>query len=181
MLANKFLDDATFTNKTWSEVSGMKVHDLNIMEAEFLEALEYNLHIGEHEYSTWKHLLEECRDRTHMSYYDSPQQQQRLVLMTLKTLGLYDNDHKKLEQQFCDWDARYQHYNIPKMDHQSAYLLPPPVGYYVYVNEYPSCTNLSQSSWDPLAYSLASCQDISLQHYQFNSRSFPWSNSTTWT
>jgi hypothetical protein len=125
--------------------------------------------------------LEECRDRTHMSYYDSPQQQQRLVLMTLKTLGLYDNDHKKLEQQFCDWDARYQHYNIPKMDHQSAYLLPPPVGYYVYVNEYPSCTNLSQSSWDPLAYSLASCQDISLQHYQFNSRSFPWSNSTTWT
>ncbi|CEG69023.1 hypothetical protein RMATCC62417_05173 [Rhizopus microsporus] len=57
MLANKYLDDNTFTNKTWSEVSGMKVIDLNIMELEFLDVLQFKLSIKKEEYERWRMAL----------------------------------------------------------------------------------------------------------------------------
>ncbi|KAF1798512.1 cyclin-domain-containing protein, partial [Mucor lusitanicus] len=57
MLANKFLDDNTFTNKTWSEVSGMKVIDLNIMELEFLDVLRFKLSVQKEEYERWRTAL----------------------------------------------------------------------------------------------------------------------------
>ncbi|KAI8970321.1 cyclin-domain-containing protein [Mycotypha africana] len=94
MLANKFLDDNTFTNKTWSDVSGMKVHDLNVMEAEFLEALDFNLFVRDYDYRIWKHLLEECRHRAQLYQYyqqhSSSQRQQQLILDILQILGLMD-------------------------------------------------------------------------------------------
>ncbi|CAO3684353.1 unnamed protein product [Rhizopus stolonifer] len=61
MLANKFLDDNTFTNKTWSEVSGMKVTDLNIMELEFLDVLHFRLHVKKEEYERWRTALYDFR------------------------------------------------------------------------------------------------------------------------
>ncbi|KAI6137202.1 hypothetical protein F5141DRAFT_1193542 [Pisolithus sp. B1] len=36
MMANKFLDDNTYTNKTWSEVSGIDLSEIHKMEREFL-------------------------------------------------------------------------------------------------------------------------------------------------
>ncbi|CEG75740.1 hypothetical protein RMATCC62417_10733 [Rhizopus microsporus] len=57
MLANKYLDDNTFTNKTWSEVSGMKVTDLNIMELEFLDVLQFRLSVKKEEYERWRMAL----------------------------------------------------------------------------------------------------------------------------
>jgi hypothetical protein len=157
----------------------MKVHDLNIMESEFLEALDYNLFVREHEYGIWKQLLQECRDRaTQMSYYTvdfNPQQRQQLILLTLQTLGLYQGSEKTVQPQ------HYQHF-LPTSNTPSSQLpfnMQPPVGYNSnsnnyynnnssYYNNNIACgtadypiTNLSQSSWDPLAYSLNRCQDYS--------------------
>ncbi|KAE9967552.1 hypothetical protein BLS_002810 [Venturia inaequalis] len=42
MLGNKFLDDNTYTNKTWAEVSGISVKEVRIMEVEFLS----NMRLG---------------------------------------------------------------------------------------------------------------------------------------
>ncbi|GAN11836.1 hypothetical protein MAM1_1073d11447 [Mucor ambiguus] len=53
VLANKYLDDNTFTNKTWSEVSSIPVNELNIMEMEFLSALNYNIHIPQKQFFAW--------------------------------------------------------------------------------------------------------------------------------
>ncbi|CAO3636149.1 unnamed protein product [Cunninghamella blakesleeana] len=53
VLANKYLDDNTFTNKTWSEVSNIPVLELNIMEMEFLSALQYNIHIPYDQFFKW--------------------------------------------------------------------------------------------------------------------------------
>ncbi|KAI8640998.1 cyclin-domain-containing protein [Parasitella parasitica] len=53
VLANKFLDDNTFTNKTWSEVSSIPINELNIMEMEFLSALDYNIHIPDTQFFAW--------------------------------------------------------------------------------------------------------------------------------
>ncbi|OJD39827.1 cyclin-like protein [Diplodia corticola] len=44
MLGSKFLDDNTFINRSWSEVSGIPVTELNQLERDWLVALGYNLH-----------------------------------------------------------------------------------------------------------------------------------------
>ncbi|KAI9300229.1 hypothetical protein BJ944DRAFT_188548 [Cunninghamella echinulata] len=92
MLANKFLDDNTFTNKTWSEVSGMKVQDLNIMESEFLEALEYTLFVREDDYKKWKSILDYCRGKMATPCWSHVHQRQNFIISTLQCLGLHDSN-----------------------------------------------------------------------------------------
>nr|CAG8441899.1 1693_t:CDS:2 [Entrophospora candida] len=53
MLANKFLDDNTYTNKTWSEVTRIPVAEINTMEIEFLSALQYKLFVSIDHYNDW--------------------------------------------------------------------------------------------------------------------------------
>lgn len=45
LLGSKFLDDNTFQNRSWSEVSGIAVAELNALEKEWLQAIEWNLHV----------------------------------------------------------------------------------------------------------------------------------------
>ncbi|KAJ5097274.1 hypothetical protein N7456_007995 [Penicillium angulare] len=53
MLGNKFLDDNTYTNKTWAEVSGIAVQEIHVMEVEFLSNIRYDLFASETEWSRW--------------------------------------------------------------------------------------------------------------------------------
>ncbi|KAF2102702.1 hypothetical protein NA57DRAFT_33245 [Rhizodiscina lignyota] len=53
MLGNKFLDDNTYTNKTWAEVSGISVQEVHIMEVEFLSNMRYSLFTSEAEWMDW--------------------------------------------------------------------------------------------------------------------------------
>ncbi|CAI7623712.1 unnamed protein product [Penicillium bialowiezense] len=57
MLGNKFLDDNTYTNKTWAEVSGIAVHEIHIMEVEFLSNIRYDLFSSEAEWTKWHNKL----------------------------------------------------------------------------------------------------------------------------
>jgi hypothetical protein len=45
LLASKFLDDNTFQNKSWSEVTNIPVQELNVLEKEWLKDIKWNLHI----------------------------------------------------------------------------------------------------------------------------------------
>jgi hypothetical protein len=57
ILANKFLDDNTFTNSSWSDISGIARDDLNISERDWLQKLGYTLHLNPTEpkgWSTWR-------------------------------------------------------------------------------------------------------------------------------
>ncbi|KAL8668476.1 MAG: hypothetical protein Q9168_006894 [Polycauliona sp. 1 TL-2023] len=53
MLGNKFLDDNTYTNKTWADVSGIPVQEIHIMEVEFLSNMRYTLYASEAEWKNW--------------------------------------------------------------------------------------------------------------------------------
>lgn len=53
MLGNKFLDDNTYTNKTWAEVSGISVQEIHIMEVEFLSNMRYTLYVSDKEWKEW--------------------------------------------------------------------------------------------------------------------------------
>ncbi|KAH8704092.1 hypothetical protein BGW36DRAFT_355471 [Talaromyces proteolyticus] len=53
MMGNKFLDDNTYTNKTWAEVSSITVQEIHIMEVEFLSNVRYNLFVSKEEWTQW--------------------------------------------------------------------------------------------------------------------------------
>ncbi|KAK5167693.1 uncharacterized protein LTR77_007392 [Saxophila tyrrhenica] len=57
MLGNKFLDDNTYTNKTWAEVSGINVNEVHIMEVEFLSNMKYCLFTSAEDWAKWQSLL----------------------------------------------------------------------------------------------------------------------------
>lgn len=57
MLGNKFLDDNTYTNKTWAEVSGISVQEVHIMEVEFLSNMRYSLFTSKKRWEDWHVLL----------------------------------------------------------------------------------------------------------------------------
>lgn len=46
LLGSKFLDDNTFQNRSWSEVSGIAVSELNTLEHEWLAAIQWNLYVN---------------------------------------------------------------------------------------------------------------------------------------
>ena len=54
LLASKFLDDNTFQNRSWAEVTGLPVTELNTLEAEWLKAIGWNLHISYSSFDRWK-------------------------------------------------------------------------------------------------------------------------------
>lgn len=56
LLGSKFLDDNTFQNRSWSEVSGIPVKDLNILEKDWLVGIDWNLHIDpltDEDFQSW--------------------------------------------------------------------------------------------------------------------------------
>ncbi|THG97384.1 hypothetical protein EW026_g4601 [Hermanssonia centrifuga] len=57
MMANKFVDDNTYTNKTWSEVSGIALTEVNKMEREFLQGIGFDLYVDKASYESWLNLL----------------------------------------------------------------------------------------------------------------------------
>jgi len=57
MLGNKFLDDNTYTNKTWAEVSGISVQEVHIMEVEFLSNMRYSLFTSKKKWEEWHAIL----------------------------------------------------------------------------------------------------------------------------
>lgn len=58
ILANKYLEDRTFTNKTWASLTAMPITEVNIMEREFLTILDFDLCINEIEFSNWISAIE---------------------------------------------------------------------------------------------------------------------------
>ena len=47
------LDDNTYTNKTWAEVSGIAVQEIHVMEVEFLSNIRYDLFASKAEWAQW--------------------------------------------------------------------------------------------------------------------------------
>jgi hypothetical protein len=53
MLANKWLDDHTFSNKTWHSISNIPLQTLNKLEALVLDIFSYDLSISSQQWSQW--------------------------------------------------------------------------------------------------------------------------------
>ncbi|KAF8511766.1 hypothetical protein JB92DRAFT_3117718 [Gautieria morchelliformis] len=57
MMGNKFVDDNTYTNKRWSDVSGIELNEINKMECEFLLGVDFRLYGSMKTYKAWVNLV----------------------------------------------------------------------------------------------------------------------------
>ncbi|RPD67269.1 hypothetical protein L226DRAFT_542401 [Lentinus tigrinus ALCF2SS1-7] len=53
MLANKWLDDHTFSNKTWHTISNVPIRSLNRLESLALDIFQYDLNISPQQWAGW--------------------------------------------------------------------------------------------------------------------------------
>lgn len=65
VLGSKFLDDNTFINRSWSDVSGITVEDLNRYEIEWLISIDFKLHRDPTEELGW------CAWQEHWKVYEA--------------------------------------------------------------------------------------------------------------
>lgn len=89
LLGSKFLDDNTFQNRSWSEVSGISVSDLNKLERSWLLAMNYCIYINLDTnidfnawLANWNHW---CKVRNN---------QRKANLDRLTPLTLHENSHR---------------------------------------------------------------------------------------
>ena len=54
VLATKIYDDEYFENKYYAKIGGISNKEINSMELEFVELLEFNLFVKEVEFELWK-------------------------------------------------------------------------------------------------------------------------------
>lgn len=57
VLANKFLDDNTYTNVTWAKMTKLPLAEISVMEIEFLKCLQYRLVVRDAEWTGWQSQL----------------------------------------------------------------------------------------------------------------------------
>ncbi|OAR01573.1 hypothetical protein LLEC1_00876 [Akanthomyces lecanii] len=86
MLGNKFLDDNTYTNKTWAEVSCFAVQEIHVMEVEFLSNMRYNLLASKEEWEVWLTKLACFHE-----YYDRAVRQPASPLHLAANVGMFQS------------------------------------------------------------------------------------------
>ncbi|KAI1400291.1 hypothetical protein F4819DRAFT_378364 [Hypoxylon fuscum] len=77
LLGSKFLDDNTFQNRSWSDVSGIDVSELNTMEHEWLRHIGWSLYVNldqSQDYNAW---LKDWKTFEENKKYQKLQQQQQ--------------------------------------------------------------------------------------------------------
>ncbi|KAH9938242.1 uncharacterized protein B0H18DRAFT_8050 [Fomitopsis serialis] len=65
MLANKWLDDHTFSNKTWHTISNVPVQSLNKLESLALDIFRYDLSVSTHDWTDWLSHIHEYHTSLH--------------------------------------------------------------------------------------------------------------------
>ncbi|KAG0179821.1 hypothetical protein DFQ28_002132 [Apophysomyces sp. BC1034] len=124
MLANKFLDDNTFTNKTWSEISGMNVADLGVMEFEFLDVLQFRMCVRKDEFERWKVALFTFRHQLQAANRAEEEERQQMIETTLKGMGLSMLQQPKQSTSWATHTSEaIRHQTQQHYHHQYLYLL----------------------------------------------------------
>ena len=77
LLGSKFLDDNTFQNKSWAEVSNIPVAELNKMELDWLFAFEWKIHDRIHDqqdgFASWRRHWDTWRAKANVRSQESRQ------------------------------------------------------------------------------------------------------------
>lgn len=85
ILGSKFLDDNTFINRSWSDVTAIKVTELNLMEMQWLQLISFELHVDPHAHNGLQAWLDAWKE------YEATcvAKQQRDARLALPSTGVY--------------------------------------------------------------------------------------------
>ncbi|CAK7213711.1 cyclin-like protein [Sporothrix bragantina] len=121
LLGSKFLDDNTFQNRSWADVSGIPVRELNKLEREWMEAINWCLYVNldrSEDYTAW---INSWRD-----WEAGKKRMQRLASMTLPIDTEYANNvarHHATTVAYNTWHqeqvAEYERLSRVKRNDQS--------------------------------------------------------------
>lgn len=100
LLGSKFLDDNTFQNRSWSDVSGIAVSELNTMENEWLKQIGWALYVNldqSHDYNAWLKSWKDWEEnkKFHQLQQQQQQQQQSHIAMRERLAPLVTNMHSE--------------------------------------------------------------------------------------
>lgn len=125
ILGSKFLDDNTFINRSWSDVTSIKVVELNHLEMAWLKLINYNLHVDPLAHGgvkawleTWHNWVEETNAKT---------QQQPSRLSPLNTNVHRHSSHRDRYSPYpSPYSAASTHaYETPQSSQSSQYTSAP--------------------------------------------------------
>ncbi|KAI5926264.1 cyclin-like protein [Camillea tinctor] len=88
LLGSKFLDDNTFQNRSWSDVSGIAVSELNTMENEWLRHISWMLYVNldrSHDYNAWLKSWKDWKENKHHQLQQQSQAAMRERLAPIVT------------------------------------------------------------------------------------------------
>ncbi|KAI1183883.1 hypothetical protein F5B17DRAFT_108185 [Nemania serpens] len=88
LLGSKFLDDNTFQNRSWSDVSGIAVAELNTMEGKWLRDMDWVLYVNldrSHDYDAWLKSWKQYQDNKRHAIQQQTQTTRRERLAPIVT------------------------------------------------------------------------------------------------
>lgn len=98
LLGSKFLDDNTFQNKSWAEVSNIPVAELNKMELEWLFAFDWKIHNRMYDeqdgFNSWRRHWDTWRAKASLRAQESTRQ----ALAPLDTNVIRQHQHQQQHQ-----------------------------------------------------------------------------------
>ena len=122
ILGSKFLDDNTFVNKSWSDVTSIRVKELNALEMKWLSLISYHLHVElEDGLQSWLDAWKK---------YDEEQIAKQQAATRLSPLDTNVNRHQSTRDRYSPYPTSYsgsatRSFGTPSSTRSSQYLNTP--------------------------------------------------------
>lgn len=128
LLGSKFLDDNTFQNRSWSEVSGIAVAELNALEFDWVQSMHWRLYVNldmSKDYQAWLENWREWQDMKKRQAAQASRDRLAAVVPAIDTeLARYHGHHRQSHSPHSryidDQVAEYERYQAAKAQ-QSTY------------------------------------------------------------
>jgi len=117
LLGSKFLDDNTFQNRSWSEVSGIAVSELNLLEHEWLQAIDWVLYVNLDKSSDFKAWLQSWK-----TWKEEKNIQRKATLDRLAPLAPIDTNVQRPRPYPQAYSSGYPSKRTPSERPQSGFV-----------------------------------------------------------
>ncbi|KAF4122534.1 Cyclin [Geosmithia morbida] len=125
LLGSKFLDDNTFQNRSWSEVSGIPVAELNSLEFEWVQSMNWRLYVNLDKSKDYQAWLENWREWQQLKKRQAQAGRDKLssVLPAINTdLARYSSSRRSPHSRYLqDQVAEYERYESLKLHQQQPH------------------------------------------------------------
>lgn len=127
LLGSKFLDDNTFQNRSWSEVSGIPVCELNSLEYDWLQSMNWRLYVNLDKSKDYQAWLDNWREwqvlKKRQAHAQAGRDRLSSVMPAINTdLARYSSSRRSPHSRYIqDQIAEYERYQSLKAQQQQQH------------------------------------------------------------